>query len=78
MENDTLDLNPIEARLNATTPGCWVYGALYGTVESYDGETRSRITKDGILNADGIFIAFAPSDIRALIDRVRELESKLK
>lgn len=74
--NIAFDLDAIEKRVNSITPGCWVYNSLYGIIESRDGEFRSQITKMGIPSADGIFIAYAPSDIRALINRIRELESK--
>lgn len=86
MTTEPLDIDAIEARANAATPGPWVEtpysrsGA--GTDERYTAITGGRevVTTDQFpcsrKPADATFIAHARTDIPALVARVRELEAR--
>lgn len=82
----TLDLDAIEARANAATPGPWMlkpdheerdHDHVMGP-DDPDGEeveiARIEIREDDAGERDGAFIAAARADVPALIARVRELE----
>lgn len=79
-------IEEIEARLAAATPGEWeaqpqeydyarvqVHGKTY---KDHNG-TKTPIIVDGASVQDAALIAAAPSDLRYLIARVRELETEL-
>ena len=79
-----MDLQAIEARLKAATPGPWRASLLSDGVEYEDGSSwyRGGIYPDtkgappvtltpGIDRRNAEFIAHAPDDIRALIDVVK-------
>jgi len=77
--NEPLDLDAIEARANAATPGPWkrtgvdvmcylpVHTVMYGR---RDGEWQSRVENQ-------VFIAHARADIPALIAAVRERDAEI-
>jgi hypothetical protein len=79
--NGPLDLDAIEARANAASPGPWAL--IYrGIREEYDvasvatfgdlSGTRGMFER----KADAVFVAHAPSDVTLLVRRVRELEAE--
>jgi hypothetical protein len=80
-----LDLDEIEARANAATPGPWeAYFTLHGdpmVVEQGQGPfgavTLPSTAPDDYGKANAEFIAHAREDIPALVQRVRELEQTL-
>jgi hypothetical protein len=71
----TLDLDAIDARASAATPGPWIAtqfpgattGWLEGPPRGYDGEFGNP--------HDAEFIAHAREDVPDLVQRVRELEA---
>ncbi|MHB8406220.1 MAG: hypothetical protein ACYDCJ_12435 [Gammaproteobacteria bacterium] len=73
--HEALDLDAIEARANAATPGPW-------DTDEYDGGLRSTVTAGPITSdEDYDFIAHARTDVPALIAEVRRLraiEARLK
>ena len=68
-----LDLDAIEARANAATPGPWKYCADSDAIKG----TNALIVR-GARSNSGPFIASARTDVPALIARVRELEAQLR
>jgi hypothetical protein len=68
-----MNLDEIEARANAATPGPWKYCAGSGAIEG----VNTLIVRGAWPNS-GPFIAHARTDVPALIARVRELEAALK
>jgi hypothetical protein len=91
-DNEPLDLDAIEARLKAATPGPWqavdlpyngiddpmiVNGELvYIAQTAYDMQSSSQ---EHDVDADTIFIANAPADVAALLGEVKRLrEEKAK
>ena len=77
-----IDLDEIEARANAATPGPWygnrnsgVYAVNVGLVV---GTGCGYCTKSRLTHEDAAFIAAARTDVSALIARVRELETHLR
>ena len=67
----TIDLDAIEARANAATPGPWDY--RYGVVRSPQTDVASLFTQN---QADGELMAAARSDIPALLAEVRSLQAE--
>lgn len=65
-----LDLDLIEARANAATPGPWHYVFGYG----FDWHT----SQDGAPTANTEFACMAREDVPAMVARIRELETALK
>lgn len=89
-----IDLDAIEARLNAATPGAWHVRRLPGVAgecfvqaprldrtHPYDievlGDSEGQLYPKELREADAEFIGRAKQDIKALIDRIRELEGEL-
>ncbi|NBW09321.1 MAG: hypothetical protein EBR82_14980 [Caulobacteraceae bacterium] len=74
-----LDLDEIERRANAATPGPWT-GKVNSCVEAADEavfETGCGCCTDSTLSEENAtFIAAARTDVPALIARVRELEAE--
>ena len=75
-----INLDEIEARANAATPGPWygnrncgVYAVNVGQVA---GTGCGCCTKSRLTDEDAAFIAAARTDVPALIARVRELEAE--
>ncbi len=75
-----IDLDAIERRANAATPGPWygnrncgVYAVNVGQVV---GTGCSCCTKSRLTDEDAAFMASARTDVPALIARVRELEAE--
>jgi hypothetical protein len=66
-----IDLDAIEARANAATPGPWKYCADSDAIKG----TNALIVR-GARSNSGPFIAHARTDVPALIARVRELEAE--
>jgi len=83
-----IDLEAIEARANAATPGPWIYASDNGvgvvgttdeqTIWFYSLPTLLRNCAAGVTEADASFIAHAREDIPALIARIRQLEAALE
>lgn len=72
-----LDLDAIEARLKAITPGEWHYWSP-GEEERFRVDIEGRWIAFKVWDEnDAQFIANAPADIAALLQRVEELEAKL-
>jgi hypothetical protein len=71
------DIEAIEAREQAATPGPWessdprgrAHGYVFGLWSGYDGE---------VTIGDAVFIAHARTDVPALIAYARELEGVLR
>lgn len=64
-------LEEIRARLDAlVSPRPWRYRYNRGLTDARD----ESITKPGLYDADGTFVAHAPADIAWLLDRVEALE----
>lgn len=87
---ESLDLEPIEARLNAATPGPWWLLNEY-TEPHQDGDewhiyarVGNRVprvvdnTEDQLTWPDAEFIAHAPTDVAALIAEVRRLRDEME
>jgi hypothetical protein len=82
-----LDLDAIEARAKAATPGPWRIvrnglGQSCGVVDA-DGRIVPRAhagpwDPEGVTSPDDVFVAHAREDIPALIARVRELEHRVE
>ena len=75
-----IDLDAIEARANAATPGPWLVlrGMDCTHVRAQDGHFETGcINWDGRDASDADFIAAARTDIPALIARVREQEQEI-
>ena len=75
--NTTIDLTAIEARLAKRTPGEWVVGRSDWDDSMCEVVTlgeRIAVCDEG---QDAPFIAHAPTDIAALLARVRALEAAL-
>lgn len=78
-----LDLDAIDARVNAARPGPWTWcrttAGSYSSLDSGDDEVLSAQGHvDGWIDsddADAEFIAHAREDIPALIARIRQLEA---
>lgn len=80
---DYPDLDAIEARANAATPGPWRagteefidYGAVFGRQIEEDGLSRVRCLVDDLSDIPGTaeFIAHARTDVPALVAEVRRL-----
>jgi hypothetical protein len=66
-----IDLEEIERRANAATPGPWKYCADSDAIKG----TNALIVR-GARSNSGPFIASARTDVPALIARVRELEAE--
>jgi hypothetical protein len=66
-----MNLDEIEARANAATPGPWKYCADSDAIKG----TNALIVR-GARSNSGPFIAAARTDVPALIARVRELEAE--
>ena len=81
-----MDLQQIEARLAAATPGQWDVDTIPETGESRvvvrsntgDPMLDVSVATHGVHAGDAEFIAYAPEDIRALIDEVTDLRMKLE
>ena len=81
-----MDLQEIEARLEAATPGPWDFETIPETGESRvvvfsntgDPMLDVSVAPHGVRAEDAEFIAHAPKDIRALIDEVTDLRMKLE
>jgi hypothetical protein len=81
-----LDLDTIEARTNAATPGPWCTDAweIYQGTEyqpglsAWIGETCRGTSTPEQDRADAAFIAAARTDIPALLDQVRRLTAALE
>ena len=74
-----IDLDAIEARVNAATPGPWTGTVNQGVEAGADPvfETGCNCcTEPTLSEADAAFIASARTDVPALIARVRELETE--
>lgn len=68
-------LAEIRARLDALVcPRPWRYRYNRGLTDARD----ESITKPGLYDADGTFVAHAPADIEWLLDRVEALELVLE
>jgi hypothetical protein len=67
-----INLDEIEARANAATPGPWGYSDFSGSIHSSVG----TLIAQGAWPDSGPFIACARTDVPALIARVRELEAE--
>jgi hypothetical protein len=88
------DLDAIEARANAATPGPWMCanrgdesGSVHpGTDDNWDIYTtiiedfgsKTVYMRGEVLLEDGVFAAHARTDVPALVAYVRELEAQLK
>ena len=83
-----MNLDEIEARANAATPGPWDVERETGLISTDDGCAVASIHPHGNVrtvihtgerysHSDAAFIAAARSDVPALIARVRELEAEL-
>ena len=78
-----MDLQAIEARLAAATPGQWDVDTIPETGESRvvvfsntgDPMLDVSVAPYGVRAEDAEFIAYAPEDIRALIAEVKRLEA---
>lgn len=79
---EPLDLDAIEARATAATPGAWAYDQIPETGECrviWDGNGAAErdsvyaITSGGSLACNAEFIAHAREDVPALIAEVRRL-----
>ena len=66
-------LNDIDSRANAATPGPWKRSEDYSDVLAPDGSQLASYW----LTADGEFIAHAPEDVRALLAEIRRLRAEL-
>lgn len=85
MNNQQLDLDGIEARANAATPGPWctdsweIYqGSEYEAGAEWIGETcRGRVEGLAQDRADAAFVAAARTDVPALLAEVRRLRAEL-
>lgn len=80
------ELDAIEQRSNAATPGPWEYDdggidAVAGGSVAYVSEHKSHhtfaVTGEWHSSKDGLFIAAARTDVPALIAYIRELEQLL-
>lgn len=71
-----LDLDAIEARANAATPGPWEHGAdKNGGVRDIYAPDDTHIT-GGALYADAVFLAYARTDVPLLVAEVRRLRAE--
>ena len=78
-----MDLQAIEARLAAATPGPWDFDTIPETGESRvvvrsntgDSMLDVSVATHGVRAEDSEFIAHAPEDIRALLDAVKEVKA---
>ena len=81
-----MDLQEIEARLEAATPGPWDFETIPETGESRvvvfsntgDPMLDVSVAPHGVRAEDAEFIAHAPEDIRALLAEVTDLRVKLE
>lgn len=78
-EDGRINLDEIEARLKAATPGPWVGGHLR-SIESETGYNIALVYRYAVNNEDTgqenvALIAHAPTDIAALIAEVRQLRA---
>ena len=84
-----MNLDEIEARANAATPGPWDVERETGLISTDDGCAVASIHPHGNVrtvihtgerysHSDAAFIAAARTDVHALIARVRELEEECK
>lgn len=72
-------LQEIEARLNAATPNEWSFRPMAFTSQIIAGEAVIAETKMYPKSlSDGMLIAAAPSDIRALLDAVKVMQESLE
>ena len=77
------EIQAIEARLEAATPGPWDFETIPETGESRvvvfsntgDPMLDVSVAPHGVRAEDAEFIAYAPEDIRALIAEVKRLEA---
>ncbi|MGW1533912.1 hypothetical protein [Streptomyces aureus] len=70
---DPLNLDAIETRATAATPGPWRLCDDYSDVLNPDGYQLASYAA----TADGEFIAHAPEDVRTLVAEVRRLRTEL-
>lgn len=85
MTDKTLDLDSIEARANAATPGPWCtdsWEIYQGTeyepgISEWIGETCRGMTTPAQDRADAAFIAAARTDVPALVAEIRRLRAEL-
>lgn len=74
---NTLNLDAIEALVNAASLGPWrvAHGCVYGVRTHGDGDEDPEIA-ECIDGADAIFIAAARDDVPALVAEVRRLRAE--
>lgn len=78
-----MDLQAIEARLAAATPGQWDVDTIPETGESRvvvrsntgDPMLDVSVAPHGVREEDAEFIAYAPEDIRVLLDEVKAVKA---
>ncbi len=72
-----LDLDSIQARVNAATDGPWYADHIDGQVHDSDGRFVAQTTATNSPTPDLTFIAHARVDVEQLLGRVRELAGSL-
>lgn len=68
------DINALQALLDDTTPGTWVYDQMREVVISDAADSVADIGDQHMTDADGFFIAAARNAMLGLLAYVRELE----
>jgi hypothetical protein len=73
------DIEQIKARLEAITPSAWIFAEPEHDKRGWqvwvDGE---EMLAESMYYHDAIFVAYAPDDIRRLIERVEQLEAGME